>query len=179
MEENENMELKPSAGQSALYYGLLLSVALIVVHLVLFLTDLQTSTVGMVISFLVLISGVVVAQMDYRNKKWGGYISYGKAVKIGFLTVLFASFILAVYTYVYHGYINTSDILDAKLKAQQEIYNLGLNPDSEAQQLKIQEFVHTPIVYAVGSIFSYAFFGIVISLITSIFIKKESTASFE
>jgi hypothetical protein len=173
------MVLNPSAGKSALYYGLLLSVALIVVHLVLFLTDLQTSTTGIVISLVVMIAGVVVAQLDYRNKKWGGLISYGKAVKIGFLTVLFASILVAPYTFIYHSYINTSDILDAKLEAFQQIYNLGLDPDGEAQSIKIQEFIHTPMIYAFFSIVWYAIIGIVISLITSIFIKKEPTASFD
>ncbi len=170
-------ERNPSAGQSALYYALLLSVAVIVVHLVLYLLDASQSTVGMIFSFLVLIGGVVMAQLDYRNKKWGGYISYGKAVKIGFLTMLFASVIVAVYTFVYHSYINTADILQAKTDAIQQIYNMGMDPGTEAQQVKIQEFVHTPLVYGLGTIFSYAVIGIVISLITSIFIKKEENIS--
>lgn len=170
-------EKSPSAGQSALYYGLIVGVAMIVVHLILFLASMQKETAGIIISLAVITAGIVFVSLDYRNKKLNGFISYGKAVKIGFLTMLFAAFIVAAYTFVYHSYINPNDIQEAKIEAAQQIYNYGLDPEAEAQQLKIQEYVHTPIVYAVGAIFSYAILGIIIALITSIFVKKEENVS--
>lgn len=170
-------EKSPSAGQSALFYGLLLGVAMIVVHLILYLANIQKETSGIVVSFIVMIAGVVLASLDYRNKKLKGFISYGKAVKIGFLTMLFAAFIVAPYTFVYHGYINTNDILEAKIEATQDIYNMGMESEQEEQWIKIQEFVHTPLVYAGGALLTYPFFGIIIALITSIFIKKEENVS--
>lgn len=170
-------EKKPSAGKSALYYGLLLAVALIVVHLVLYLTDIHQSTTGMVISGIVFIAGISLASLDYRNKKLGGYISYGKAVKIGFLTVLFASFIVAAYTFVYHNNINPGEIQQAKIEAAEQIYKMEMDSESEAQAMKWQEYIHTPLTYAIGAIFMYALIGIIVALITSIFIKKEEQVS--
>ncbi|MEN8225536.1 MAG: DUF4199 domain-containing protein [Bacteroidota bacterium] len=170
-------ERNPSAGQSALYYGLLLSVAVIVMHLILYIADAGSSTVGTILSLVVLIIGVAYFQYDYRNKKWGGYISYGKAVKIGFLTMLFASFIVAVYTYLYHSQINPAEIQQTKLDSLQQIYNYGLSPEAEAQQVKLQEMIHTPLVYSLASIPGYAIIGLIIALITAIFIKKEETTS--
>lgn len=170
-------EKLPSAGQSALYYGLLYAVAAIVLHLVLYLTDLGESTVGMVLGIVVMIGAIVIAQLNYRNVKWGGYITYGKAVKIGFLTLLFSSFIIAIYMYIYYDFINPGEILQRKTEAIQGIYDYGMDPESEDQAVRMQEMVHTPLVYGVFTIFTYAVWGIIISLITAIFIKKEKDAS--
>ena len=170
-------DIKPSAGQSALYYGLLLAVVFILVHLVLYLVDQNKETAGIIVSVVIFIAGVVVVQLDYRNKKCGGFLSYGRAVKIGFLSVLFASFMVAVYMFVYLSYINPGEMLQAKTDAIQDIYNMGMDPEGEAQAVKIQEFVHTPVVYALFTILGYAFMGIIAALITSIFIKKDEQVS--
>lgn len=172
------MEAKtPSAGQSALYYGLLIAIALIVVHLVLYLVGQSRETVGTVISFLIFAAAIVVVQLDYRNKKCGGFISYGSSVKIGFLSILFASFMVAIYMFLYLSQINPGEMLEAKMEAMQQVYNYGMAPEQEAQSIEYQEMIHTPVVYAVITIFSYALMGIVVSLISSIFIKKEEQVS--
>ncbi len=172
-------EKKPSAGTSAIYYGLLLAVALIIVHLILYIADFHQSTGGFVVSMLVLAAGIVIASLEYRNKKLGGYISYGKAVKIGFLTVLFASFIVAAYTFVYHNTINPGEMQQAKIKATQKIYDMNMDDAQETEALKWADYMNTPVVYAVGAIFMYALIGIVMALITSIFIKNEEPLSLE
>lgn len=177
MEENIAKNLKPSAGQAALYYGLLLAVGLILVHLILFLAGIQQSTAGMIISLVVFVTGIAIVTLDYRNKKCGGYISYGRAVKIGFLSILFASFMVAIYTGIYHSSINPGDIVQAKIEAANEIYNMGMAPEQEKQALQMQEYIHTPLTYAIGTVFSYALMGILAALIISIFIKKEEKVS--
>jgi prepilin signal peptidase PulO-like enzyme (type II secretory pathway) len=176
MEENMDFT-KPSAGQSALYYGLLLGVALIVVHLILYLLDLQRETAASIVTIAVTIAGMALAAMDYRNKKWKGFISYGKAVKIAFLTILFASIIFAAYTFVYHSFINPADIQETKLKAIQDVYNMGMEPAQEEQALKWQDYIHTPQVYFFITIFFNLFIGIILALLIAIFIKKEEKPS--
>lgn len=166
-----------SAGQSALYYALLAGIAFILTHLILYIADLSQDTVGQVISFVIFVAAIVVIQLDFRNKKLGGFISYGKAVKIGFLSILFASIIVAIYMFIYLSSINPGELAQRLLDAQQEIYNYGLSPEQEAQQLGIQEFVHTPIMYSIFTIVGYAVMGIIISLITAIFVKKEEKVS--
>ena len=169
----------PSAGQSALYYALLIAVVAIVVHLVMYLLDQNGETAGMIIGTLIFIGMIVYVQLDYRNKKLGGFISYGKAVTIGFLSVLFASVIVAVYMFIYHTSINPGEAQQNLIEAKQQVYDYGLSPEQEASQLKMQEYIHTPLVYAIGSILSYAVFGIIFSLITSIFVKKEEKVSLQ
>jgi hypothetical protein len=169
----------PSAGQSALYYALLIAVAAIVVHLVMYLLDQNGETAGMIIGTLVFIGLIIYVQLDFRNKKLGGFISYGKAVTIGFLSVLFASVIVAVYMFIYHSQINPGEAQQNLIEAKQQIYDYGLSPDQESSQIKMQEYIHTPLVYALSTILSYAIMGIIVALITSIFVKKEEKVSLQ
>lgn len=169
----------PSAGQSALYYALLMGVVFVMVHLILYIADIGKDTSGQVISFAIFVAAIVVVQLDFRNKKLGGFITYGQAVKIGFLSMLFTSFIMAIYMFIYLSYINPGEIAQQLLDAQQEIYNYGLSPEQEAQSLKMQDYIHTPITYAVFTIVAYAIIGILVALITSIFIKKEEKVSLQ
>jgi hypothetical protein len=169
-------EKTPSAGQSALIYALLLSGAMIVIHLILYLVDMQTETVGIVISVVVIIAGIVLVQLDYK-KKLGGFISYGQAVKIAFLSMLFAGFVMAAYTFVYHSYINTSELQETKLERIQEIYNNEMDAESEATAINMIEYMVNPVSAAISAIISNALFGIIIALITGIFIKKDENVS--
>jgi hypothetical protein len=172
-------EKAPSAGQSALYYALLIAVVAIIVHLVMYLLDMSGETPAQIIGALIFIGMIVYVQIDFRNKKLGGFISYGKAVKIGFLSVLFASVIVAVYMFVYHSAINPGELEQNKIEGIQGVYEYGLEPEDEASWVKMQEFIHTPLVYALSTILSYAIMGIIITLITSIFIKKEEQVSLQ
>jgi hypothetical protein len=132
---------------------------------------------GQVISTVIFIAAIVVVQLDFRNKKLGGFITYGKAVKIGFLSILFASVIVAIYMFIYLSYINPGEMAQRLLDAQQQVYNMGLSPEQEAQSLKMQEYIHTPVVYSLFTIIGYAVMGIIVALITSIFVKKEEKVS--
>lgn len=164
---------KPSIVQSALYYGLIFGVALIIMNLIFYLADLQQSTAGIVISIIVMVGGIFLASLDFRNKKLNGFISYGKAFKIGFLTMLFAAVIVTIYTYIYHMYINPADLIAAKNERIQEVYNGGYSPEQEAQTIKYIENFTTPIIATVAAFFSSIIMGALVSLITSIFVKKE------
>ena len=171
-------EKTASAGQSALYYALLAGIAFILIHLILYIANLGgENIVGQIISFVVFIVAIVMIQLDFRNKKLGGFISYGKAVKIGFLSILFASFIVAIYMFIYLSYINPGEMAQKLLEGQQEVYNMGLPSDQEAEWIKMQDYIHNPISYGIFTIIMYALLGILFSLITAIFIKKEEKVS--
>lgn len=170
-------EKLPSAGKSALYYGLVLGVALIVVSLILYLVEQQKEPAGIAIGTIALVAGIVLVQLDFRNKKLGGFISYGKAVKIAFLTMIFTGIIVALYTFVYHSYINTNDLLETRTEQIQGIYNRGMDAATEEQSIKWIEMTTTPLVSAIMVFISYPIIGLIIALLSSIFIKKDENVS--
>ena len=168
MEENS-----PSAFKATLLYGLLLGAALVVLQLVLFLIDMHKDTAATYIFLVFMLTGVVLAILDYRNKKLNGFISYGKSVKIGFLTMFFASILVAVYTYLFYTAISPGDLQEIRLEQAQNVYNQNLDPDAEAQAIKWQNYFISPVVLSFSMILYYAVVGILMSLFASIFLKKE------
>jgi hypothetical protein len=44
--------------------------------------------------------GIILATRAYRDQEQGGYITYGRALAVGTLTVLFAGVITSVFTYL-------------------------------------------------------------------------------
>lgn len=168
MEENS-----PSAFKATIIYGILLGVAMVVVHLVMFLLDMHKQQTTFYITLVLTLIGMALAIIDYKNKKLNGYISYGKAVKIGFLTILFASIVGAVYTYIFYAAISPGDLQDISLEQTQNIYNQNLDPDAEAKALEMQGYFLTPFAMAISNIVTYSFIGILIALFISIFLKKD------
>lgn len=181
MEENNYAKPAPSVGQSALTYALIYAVAMIVIHLVLFLFDAQQSTAGMIITTVISLAGIGGIMYHFREK-CGGFITYGKAVKIGFVSVLLAGVIYAGYNYVYHTYINPEELQNTYIEKSSEALaeidaddNIPQEQKANTKKMtaKFMSYGFIPWVVSVATVFLYALFGIVASLIIAIFIKKQ------
>lgn len=180
MEEIKEVKLKPSAGQSALYYGLIFAAGMIISDLVLYLADVKNDGVSFAVFIILTAIAVILASLDYRNKKWGGYITYGKAVKIGFLTVLFGAILITPYTIVFNAYVDNSEIVEQRIEAKKSLDaqfpNARTDPEQKKQRATAEKYIDysvSPVSFGIIGLFMYAFFGIIISLLTSIFIRKD------
>lgn len=181
MEENTFPKTEPSVGQSALTYALIFAVAMIVVHLILFLFDAQQSTAGMIIFTVISLAGIAGIMYHFRGK-CGGFISYGRAVKVGFVSVLLAGIIYAGYSYVYHTFINPEELQNTYIeKSGEALAEIDADDSIPSEQkanikkmtAKYMSYGFIPWVVSVATLFMYAFFGIVASLIIAIFMKKQ------
>ena len=170
-------EMKPSAGQSALFYGLILSAGVILLHLILFLFDASIFKPGFLLLLLILAVGISFVSYDYRNKKWGGYITYGKAVKIGFLSVLFSSVLIAIYNWMFYTYIDDALVVKVQDFLITAIKDFEMDTEEKAEALVAIPKYYNAVSGAIATVFLFAFWGIIISLITSTFIKKEKQLS--
>lgn len=181
MEENDVIKMKPSVGQSALTYALLFSIALIAVSLVLLLVDMKEGWVALAIIILVFAGGITLIMLDFRSKL-NGFISYGKAVKIGFISVLFASIVMAGYSYINDIYIDPDALTEGYAKeytkAMKDIDEMDeFSPEQKSNTKKYTKislrYKYTPWIRAVSVPFLYAIFGIIFALIIAIFIQRK------
>ena len=166
-------EKSPSAFKSALGYGIYIGMGMVVLNLVLFLFNMHMDDITFYLMLVLILVGVTLTSMDYRNKKLGGYMTYGQAVKIGFLTILMASFVYAVYQYIFYIWISPGDLQQIEVEGTQEIYRRELDPEQEAASLELLEYVVNPLVLSLGALIRFTIFGLIISLFTGIFLKKE------
>ncbi|MBW6460560.1 MAG: DUF4199 domain-containing protein [Bacteroidales bacterium] len=168
------MEKKPNAFVVSLGYGVILALALIVFSLILFLLELQQKSWLAYLSYVILLIGIILAQINFRNKHLGGYIEYGKAFMIGLLTSLVVAIIMGIYTYVFFKYIDPGAMEEAMTLAEQKMMESGLSDMDIEQGMSMVRKFQAPGIYTIFAVLGNFIIGIVFSLITAIFIKKEN-----
>jgi hypothetical protein len=169
MEENK----KPSLLRSTLNYGVMLGLALVIYSILLWMFNATFNQGLSYISYVIMIGGIVLATRAYRDQEQGGYISYGRSLGVGTLTVLFASVITSVYTYLLFSVIDPGLLDRLMIMREEAFYESGLADDQIDMALQMTERFARPGIMAISGFFGGVFVGFIISLITSIFLKKE------
>ncbi len=175
MEDNTftpNEGPKPKTASITLGYGLLLALASIIFSLILFLLVEDKMTKLNYLNYLIVIAGIVLAQLNFRDKHMGGFISYGKSFSVGFLTALFSGIVVAVYTYIFFKYISPGTIDEIMQLTEQKMMDKGLSDQELEMAMSWTRKFQTPLMYLIFTFLGTAFMGVIISLITSIFVKK-------
>jgi len=169
--ENENYPI----GKHALYYGLFTGLGLILVSLIFYILDFYGEKWTSYVSYIVLLLGIILSSLNYRNNRLKVNIAYGKSVTVGFLTGLFGGIIAAIFTYIFITYLGEEFMQQALEKAEEQL--IEKRPEMTDEELDMAmiwtEKMMKPAWITILSILAYAFFSIVFALIVSIFIKKE------
>lgn len=171
------MDNSKSAFMPSLSAGILLGVILVVYSLILYVAELNENQWLAAVSYVITAIVLYFAIINFRDKQQNGFLSYGKGVTVGFLTGLFASVILAIFTYIYVTYIDPGILEQILVKAEESV--LQSNPNMSDEELDramgMVEIFTSPGVMTVTTIFWYALVSLVFSLLISIFAKREDT----
>ncbi|MDP4185862.1 MAG: DUF4199 domain-containing protein, partial [Bacteroidota bacterium] len=120
---------------SAMMHGLFLGLALVLVSVILYLTGNYASKGLGLITYVVLVGGLLWAQYDFRRYQPGGYCPYGKALGYGTVVVLFSSVLTAIYTLVLLAYLDKGLIDQLKTIQEETLLSKGYSPDMVQQQM--------------------------------------------
>jgi len=166
-------EKSASIWKSSLTIGLYLAIALILVSVVFYVTGSPFSKVGQYLSYPIMIGGILLGQLAYK-KALGGTLTYGQAVGAGVLTMVFASVISGIYTYLLYAVIDPSLQEQLRIYTEEQIIQQGRVPEEQLEMAvnMAAKFQTPPIMFAMAVV-GGAFIGTIISLITAIFIKKN------
>ncbi len=161
----------------ALTYGLYIGVALIVLSLIFYLLDLHTEKWTSYLSYVILLLGILLAQMHYRDKHLDGYITFGQSFSVGFLTGLFASIIAAIFSFFFISYLG-EDYVETLL--EKTMVELEANPDLTDEQIEqsmsmVQKFM-TPGIMTIFGLLSSTFVSLILALIAGAFTKKQDNS---
>jgi hypothetical protein len=168
------MEQKVSVWKANLYNGVILGLAGIVFTLVLYFLD---QTFNKSLGYIFLIIAVFLLYYfikTYRDSYLNGVMSYGQSVGAGVVIFLYYSVISAIFTYLLYTVIDTD--LTNKLLAfvEEEMLKTGKIPESSIDTvMSMQKKFLKPEIMAPFSIVNNMLFGTIISLIVSIFTRKE------
>lgn len=154
-------------------FGALNGVAIIIVSLLIYLLGLQQTFVVSIIIYAVNILFIVLGTKFLRQQHLHGQISYGKAVGSGILISLFMSIIVAFFVFIFFKLLAPAEMDKIFAQMEENLYNKGLPDDQVEMSIEMTKKFTTPLTMALGTILSYTFMGLIFSLITSAFIKKN------
>ncbi len=169
----ETPVINPSPVNTAMKYGLMAGVLLIILTVVFYMMNYMPKGALNVFPYLIIGGFIIYGCINYRDKECGGFLSYGSAVKTGVLIALFASIIFAAYSYIFYQFIDPAYV-EVIMTAQEEaLLEKNLPQETIDMQMEMTRKFMTPMLISLFTIVGFLIFGLVISLITSIFVKKE------
>jgi hypothetical protein len=172
-------ERTTSTGKITLVYGLILGAALIAFSLVIYLLGLfHNKTVGY-LTYVIMFAGIIIAQVHYRKNYADGIMTYGKACTVGFLTVLFASLINMIYSYIFLAYIDPGVLEETMARTEQEMLDYGSSEADVETTLKMMSFMQSPVYASIVGVVWGNIIGVILSLISAAFTKKEIAVPIE
>ncbi len=169
------MENNVSSVKTWLNFGLITGLILIVLELVFYLIELPRESPIRWVSFLVYIGAIIWAAKSFRDLKSGGFISYGRSFSIGFMTGFVAAILVAVYIFIFFQYIDPAMV--QQIIDQQEATLIKRYPDWSdvqiEQAMNMSSKFMTPPMIAIWGLVASLIGVLLISLVASIFIKRE------
>jgi len=167
------MEERKSVWKETLNYGLIMGLVGIVFSVLTYMLDITGKSWIIVPSLIISVVVLYLLLRSYRDTYNHGYISYGKAVGAGVVINIYAALMTAVYIYILYGFIDPGLIDKQILEAEEKMIARGMPEGSIDAALAMQAKFVKPWIMAISSIFTAAFFGLILSLLVSLFIKKE------
>ena len=167
------MDNRVSVWKANLNNGIILGFAGIIFTLVLYFLDQTLNKNLGYIWFVILIVVLVLMIKSYRDNYLKGFITYGQSLGSGVVIMLYYSIISAIFGFILYSYIDPGLIEKMLAMSEEAMLDRGLPESAIEQGMKIQEKIMVPWVLGLGGILNGMLFGTIISLIISIFIKRE------
>ena len=176
---NEAMEDQSnSVNHMAMSYGLYMGLALILNSVVFYVMGSPFAPASAYISYAIVIAGIAWSMKTYKENNQEAGVTYGRALGLGTLQSLYASLILAFFTFVLFKLVDKTLIDKFLAFLEEQLLKSGTNENQIDTVMTMYRKVMTPLVYSLAQIFSVTFYGFIFSLILAIFFKKQSTDPF-
>ena len=168
------MEEKVNVWTANFTNGLILALVGIVYSLVMYFLDLTLNKVQSYIFLVIMLVILYLLLKSYRDNFKHGLITYGESVGAGVIISLYYVLIMAVFTYILYTIIDPGLITKQLAQAEEAMRAKGNLTDGQIEAgMKFTEKIMKPGMMVIISVFFGMLWATIISLLVSIFIKKE------
>jgi hypothetical protein len=168
------MQRNISIWKANLNNGLVMGLIAIAYTLVIYFLNLIFNDYQGYIFYVIQVGVLFILIKSYRENYKHGFITYGHAVASGVVISIYSAVIYAVLVYILYAFIDT-DLVNKQLAFIEEtLIKRGLPQSFIDSGLEIQKKFLQPGIYALTRLFSNFFGGTIITLMVSIFIRKEN-----
>ena len=168
------MENQLSSKSFTLNNGVSLGIAMVLFSLVMYATGnhLKPHWSGSIITG-VLFVGIIVFGIKKFKEANGGFLSWGKGVKIGVGIAVLAGLINVIYSYIFMNFIEP-DFMSQMMEIQnQGFLDQGMTEEQIEVANEMSEKFQSPGIVAAMGIIMYAIGGFVVSAIGAAIMKKS------
>jgi hypothetical protein len=174
------MENKTSLAKSAIPYGIIFGVIMVLEFVISYVMDLgaEDAWAGVLmnlLNFLILpFIFILMACNNYKNKINGGFISFGQCIKAGVVVGVFAALVSSAVTSII--YIAAPEIKENILEKTKVAMAKSPGMTSEALEMAVSwtDTMMKPYIAIPMSILIYAFVTLILSLIVGAIVKKDN-----
>jgi hypothetical protein len=167
------MEERVSVWKANLTNGVILGLIGVVYSLVMYFLDLTFNKLQGYIFLVILIFVIFYMLKSYRDSFLHGNMSYGQSLGAGVIIFLYSSIIGAIFTYILYKFIDPGLLVKQLAMAEEVLVKRGTPAEAMDAALAMQKKIMIPEIMAPSSILGNMFFGTIISLLVSIFTRKE------
>lgn len=179
------MDQKVSPSKSALQYGALFGVLMVLEFVIVYVMDIDpisNPTTGIVINTLnyliFTVSIITFGSVNFKKNLNNGFVSFGECLKIGVTICLIAGLIYGVFSAVFNM-IFPEFVEEIMKKTRQVMLQQNPNMTSEQAEMAIsmtKKFMNPAIVIP-ATVAMFSFIGLIYSLIIGAFVKNENPHS--
>ena len=167
------MEEKVNAWKANLTNGLILGLVGIVYTIFIYYLDLTFNKVQWPVFLVIQLAILFFLLKSYRDNFLHGQITFGQSVGAGVIICFYYAIIMAAFTYILYTVIDSGLAGKQLAFMEEEFVKKGLPEAATDTAMKIQAKILKPAIIAALSIFGNMISGVIISLIVSIFVRKE------
>jgi hypothetical protein len=167
------MEEKVNIWKANFTNGIILSLAGIVFSLLLYFLDLTLNKTVTYINIPIQLVILFLLLKSYRDNYMHGQITYGQSVGAGVVIFVYFSIIMAVFTYILWAIIDPGLVSKSLAMSEEAMVKKGVPQAGIDAGMAFTAKIMKPSVMAIFSIFGSMIFGVIYSLLVSIFVKKE------
>ena len=159
-------------------YGAILGAALAGFTLLLYVMHQMFSTSLLFIRLILFVYILIYSQKALRDKYFNGQVTYKMALSLGFSISVFAGIIISFLIFVLY-YTDPNLVEETFTNMEEALLQLHIFTEDKIEFIvQNSRENYNPLATFFSGIFEFAFKGLLISLITSIFVKRENN-SFE
>ncbi len=179
------MEKKQSLLQFTMTYGVILGIVSVIFSLIMYMTgfmpyNIKRAVLVGLITLIITIIFLVTGTKSYRDKILNGTITYWNAVMVGLLIVVFSAILSSFYSLIFNLYIDP-EYMNKVTEASKNWWYDYLNRvgatdyqiEDTMNKLDKQMADSSPIKSFFKGLYMSAILGLILSLITSAFVKKN------
>lgn len=164
---------RPSILRPAMTYGLIIALIIIFLAVVGWISGLEGKTWLGWINWAIYFVALYFCLRNWRDQHLGGYIRYGQSLSAGILFMFFASVIYGFYNVIYLTWIDPTAVERMLDIMEEEYYRRGFTEEQVSAAMNFATKLRGPGMQFFSVIIGTTFIGVIISLIVSIFIKRE------